>query len=32
MKYMLMMNTPGGPCQIASRPEKDIMAHIAFMI
>jgi hypothetical protein len=32
MKYMLMMNTPsGGPYQIASWPEKDIKAHIAFM-
>ena len=33
MKYMLMMNTPGGgPYQIASWPPKDIQAHIAFMI
>jgi hypothetical protein len=33
MKYMLMMNTPGnGPYQIASWPEKDIKAHIAFMM
>src|SRR5262245_8627406 len=33
MKYMLMMNAPGkGPYQIASWPEKDIKAHIAFMI
>ena len=33
MKYMLMMNTPGdGPYQIASWPQKDIQAHIAFMI
>jgi hypothetical protein len=33
MKYMLMMNTPGGgPYQIASWPEKDIHAHIAFMM
>ena len=32
MKYMLMMNTRGGgPYQIASWPEKDIKAHIAFM-
>ncbi len=32
MKYMLMMNTPGGgPYQIASWPEQDIKAHIAFM-
>jgi hypothetical protein len=33
MKYMLMMNTPGGgPYQIANWPEKDIKAHIAFMM
>jgi hypothetical protein len=33
MKYMLMMNSPGGgPAQIASWPKKDIQAHIAFMI
>ena len=33
MKYMLMMNTPGGgPYQIASWPKKDIEAHIAFMM
>lgn len=33
MKYMLMMNVPsGGPYQIASWPEKDIKAHIAFMV
>ena len=32
MKYMLMMNTPGGgPYQIASWPERDIKAHMAFM-
>jgi hypothetical protein len=32
MKYILMMNTPsGGPYQIARWPQKDIMAHIAFM-
>ncbi len=32
MKYMLMMNAPGGgPYQIASWPQKDIQAHIAFM-
>ena len=32
MKYMLMMNTPGGgPYQIAKWPEKDIKGHIAFM-
>jgi hypothetical protein len=32
MKYMLMMNTPGGPYQIANWAEKDIKAHIAFML
>jgi hypothetical protein len=33
MKYMLMMNTPGGgPYQIANWPQQDIQAHIAFMI
>jgi hypothetical protein len=32
MKYMLMMNTPGGgPYQIARWPQEDIKAHIAFM-
>lgn len=33
MKYMLMMNVPAGTggYQIASWPEKDIKAHIAFM-
>lgn len=32
MKYMLMMNTPGaGPYQVASWPQKDLQAHIAFM-
>src|SRR5215510_7073442 len=32
VKYMLMMNTPGGgPYQIASWPSEDIKAHIAFM-
>ena len=32
MKYMLMMNTPGGgPYRIASWPQKDIHAHIEFM-
>ncbi|WP_437674529.1 YciI family protein [Sorangium sp. So ce131] len=32
MKYMMMMHTPcGGPYQIASWPEKDLHAHIAFM-
>jgi hypothetical protein len=33
MKFMLMMNAPGGGrYQIAQWPEKDIKAHIAFMI
>jgi len=33
MKYMMMMHTPGnGPYQIAEWPEKDIRAHIAFMV
>ena len=33
MKYMLMMNTPGGgPYQITNWPKKDIEAHIGFMI
>ncbi|HEU4779023.1 MAG TPA: YciI family protein [Steroidobacteraceae bacterium] len=33
MKYMLMMNTPrGGDFQIMSWPQKDIEAHIAFMM
>jgi hypothetical protein len=34
MKYMLMMNAPGGqqPYQIANWPHKDIQAHIGFMI
>jgi len=32
MKYLLMMNTPNGPYQIGSWPEKDIKAHIAFMM
>ncbi len=31
MKYMLMMNTPGGPYQIGSWPQQDFKAHIAFM-
>ncbi len=32
MKYILMMNTPGGgPYQIAQWPQQDIKAHIAFM-
>lgn len=33
MKYMLMMNTPGGGAyKISSWPKKDIENHIAFMI
>ena len=33
MKYMLMMNTPGGgPYQISQWPPEAIKAHIAFMI
>ncbi len=32
MKYLLMMNTPGGPYQIARWPQQDIKAHIAFMV
>ena len=33
MKYMLMMNAPGGgPPQIASWPKADITAHIQFMM
>ena len=32
MKFMLMMNTPGGgPYKIAAWPQEDIKAHIAFM-
>jgi hypothetical protein len=32
MKYMLMMNTPGGgPYQISKWPSQDIRAHIEFM-
>jgi hypothetical protein len=32
MKYMLMMNTPGGgPYRITSWPTEDFQAHIAFM-
>jgi hypothetical protein len=32
MKYMLMMNVPSGAYyEIASWPEKDIKAHLAFM-
>jgi len=33
MKYMLMMNTPGGgPYQVARWPQEDLKAHIAFMM
>jgi hypothetical protein len=33
MKYMMMMNVPGGgPYQIGDWPQKDIQAHIAFMM
>ena len=33
MKYMLMMNHPGqGPYAMSSWPQKDIKAHIQFMI
>jgi hypothetical protein len=33
MRYMLMMNTPGGgPYQIASWPKEDLQAHIGFMM
>jgi len=32
MKYLLMMNTPAGPYQIAGWPAQDIKAHIAFMM
>jgi hypothetical protein len=33
MKYLLMMNTPGGgPYQIAKWPQQDIKAHVAFMM
>jgi hypothetical protein len=32
MKFILMMNTPGGgPYKIAAWPQQDIKAHIAFM-
>ncbi len=32
MKFMMMMNTPGGgPYQINKWPQKDIAAHIEFM-
>ena len=33
MKYMLMMNTPGGgPYQISKWPQQDFKRHIAFMV
>jgi hypothetical protein len=33
MKYMLMMNTPGGgPYQIGRWPKQDIQAHMGFMV
>jgi hypothetical protein len=33
MKYMLLMNTPGGgPYQIANWPMEDIKNHIGFMV
>jgi hypothetical protein len=33
MKYMLMMNTPGGgPYQVANWEKKDFQAHIQFMM
>ncbi len=32
MKYMLMMNTPGGgPFQVAQWPKEDLVRHIEFM-
>jgi hypothetical protein len=31
MKYMLMMNTPGGPYQVFDWPQQDLRAHIEFM-
>jgi hypothetical protein len=32
MKYMMMMNTPGGgPYQIGNWPREDLMRHIQFM-
>lgn len=31
MKYMLMMNAPGGPYQISDWSQKDFQDHIAFM-
>lgn len=32
MKYMLMMHTPSGEYQISKWPQKDLHAHIQFMI
>ncbi|HSS51382.1 MAG TPA: YciI family protein [Thermoanaerobaculia bacterium] len=32
MKYMMMMNVPGGPYQIGGWAQKDIKEHIAFMM
>jgi len=31
MKYMLMMNAPGGPYEIMTWPKQDLDAHTAFM-
>jgi hypothetical protein len=31
MKYMLMMNAPGGPYQVSNWSSADFQAHIAFM-
>ena len=31
MKYMLMMNVPGGPYEIGSWPKQDFARHIEFM-
>ena len=31
MKYMLMMNAPGGPYQVSDWSQQDFQAHIAFM-
>jgi hypothetical protein len=31
MKYMLMMNTPGGPYQVSRWPRADLVRHIEFM-
>lgn len=32
MKYMLMMNAPGGPYRISDWSKEDFQAHIAFMM